>query len=313
MSWKTIGEDVTSILLDHGLPKEIILIIRDYHRRGLLNNGHDNLTGIDTVIYNDGEYMGEFLDGNRHGKGQLTTPLHVFNGTFVDNQMIGIGQKTSKENGGVRTGYFVDGYLEGYGHINYGDNEYFYGNFVNDDRDGFGCYTWADGSTYNGYYKDDMKNGKGVEIHADGSIKEGDFKNGKLNGYCTTQNADKSIIYRGEYVNGVKHGKGVLTQYGTTVEVIHNNGILSMGTSYSQINTGDVVKREIHYINNKIQGDYITHFPDGGKCSEIYRDSIPTDSTLVRESPQSLSFVEAHNPKKRKAIVEEEPIVKKSK
>lgn len=49
----------------------------------------------------------------------------------------------------------------GMGHLQYDENETYYGEFKNGLRNGKGKYTYKNGNCYNGEWQDDKKNGKG--------------------------------------------------------------------------------------------------------------------------------------------------------
>ena len=57
-------------------------------------------------------------------------------------------------------------------------------------------------------FKNSKKEGKGILYYPNGNYCEANFKNDKICGFGTLYNIDKSVIYKGDYLNNLKHGKG---------------------------------------------------------------------------------------------------------
>ena len=62
---------------------------------------------------------------------------------------------------------------------------------------------YADGSRYEGQAQDHKKNGQGVAIWGDGRRHEGQYRDNLPNGYGKFYNADGSLIFEGQWANGV--------------------------------------------------------------------------------------------------------------
>jgi hypothetical protein len=136
---------------------------------------------------NNGEYVGEFKDGKRHGKGTYTFP-----------------------NGEKYVGEFKDGKFNGKGTHTWVDGAKYEGEYKDDKRHGKGTCTFPDGEKYVGEFKDDKFNGKGIYTFPNGDKYVGEFKDDKFNGKgtFTYPNGEK---YVGEYKDNKRDGKGTHT------------------------------------------------------------------------------------------------------
>ena len=152
------------------------------------------------IIYEDGSsYEGGMQFGKRNGEGTLT----LLNGRYY--------------------GRFVDGLYQGRGKlVDENGNEY-NGTFRKGKKCGGGCIRYANGDAYDGEFKEDLFDGTGYYKYKKGGSIGGEFKNGLLNGKAVVVKVDdegKIIkVFKGEFVNGVKHGKGeVLDEKGNVIE-----------------------------------------------------------------------------------------------
>jgi hypothetical protein len=130
------------------------------------------------------KYEGEFLNGQRHGKGIYYYP----EGTVYDGEW-----KMNKKTGSGKY-HYVDGAI-------------YEGEWQNDKIHGKGLYQYSDGSMYQGSWEKDRKEGKGKFILPAGSFYDGDWKNDKRNGSGLHQYKDGGF-YEGEWKNDLQHGKG---------------------------------------------------------------------------------------------------------
>lgn len=104
------------------------------------------------------KYVGEFKDGNYHGKGIET---------FIA--------------GGSYFGEYKGGKRNGQGTHAFANGDKYVGEFRDDDYNGQGTFTFANGGGFSGEWKDDKPHGRGIETYADGSpAKEGVFENGRF-------------------------------------------------------------------------------------------------------------------------------------
>ena len=107
---------------------------------------------------NDDTYVGEYLNGKRHGHGVYT---------FA---------------GGARyEGQYADGVKNGQGTLLHPDGSVYTGSWRADKRDGLGRYQYANGDSYDGEWKADKKHGRGrYSYKSSGSAVEGQWSNGQL-------------------------------------------------------------------------------------------------------------------------------------
>ena len=123
----------------------------------------DCINGIGKQIKNGYTYIGEFKNGERHGKGTNTW-----------------------SNGNKYTGQWENNKMHGVGTIITGRGVKYEGEWMNGRKNGKGTCVWPSGSRYKGEWKDDYKHGKGTNIFPDGNKYVGKWKNGKRHGRATT-------------------------------------------------------------------------------------------------------------------------------
>ena len=191
-------------------------------------------------------YEGEInAQGEKHGKGRMTTPNYTRIGTWRDDEFTGWGRE-SRINGDVFEGRFVDGAIYGKGINQNKKGNIYVGEFVDSKREGKGGLK-THKIEYEGEFKNDKFNGKGKlkflrekheyegefknnEINgmgifkwSNGEIYEGEMTNGRMNGYGKYKYSNGQI-YEGIYVNGVKQGLGKLISSKSIYEGEFKNG-----------------------------------------------------------------------------------------
>lgn len=153
------------------------------------------MTGVGSYIFspesdgNDGtintEYIGNFLNGIRDGKGIFTF-----------------------SNGNEYIGNFKNNKSNGVGRMKYNNGDEYLGNWVYGKKDGLGIYTWKDGYIYMGDFKDSKMDGVGSCFNSKGElVYDGEWKRGQIHGngrYIWNKNK----WYEGEFQQGQKHGTG---------------------------------------------------------------------------------------------------------
>lgn len=174
------------------------------------------------------EYVGEFRNGKRNGKGRISYQLNgytaEYEGEWRDNMRCGHGryQKWST-GGGASHNYQYEGeWLD--------DKEHGIGVSLNSDQRGPHLSTVSE--EYSGEFKNGNRHGHG-KIVRDGfdgdfargkEIVEGEFVDGKLEGYAefTYVNGDK---FEGNFMCGNRHGLGKVTcANGVSYEAEWDNG-----------------------------------------------------------------------------------------
>ena len=110
-----------------------------------------------------GVYVGEEIDGKRHGQGTVTY-----------------------SNGKKYVGEFKNGKIHGQGTQTWSNGKKYVGEFKNGKRNGQGTMTYSDGRKYVGGVKNGRWHGKGVSTALDGqrwyTLYDGEWKKGKKHG-----------------------------------------------------------------------------------------------------------------------------------
>jgi len=110
-----------------------------------------------------GVYVGEGIDGKRHGQGTVTY-----------------------SNGKKYVGEFKNGKKHGQGTETYPNGSKYVGEFKNGKYNGQGTFTYSDGRKYVGEFKSWKQHGKGVSTARDGqrwyTFYDGEFKKGHFHG-----------------------------------------------------------------------------------------------------------------------------------
>jgi len=155
-------------------------------------------------------YIGEFLNGEKNGKGK-----EFLNGTIIfDGEYQNGKRKNGKE-------YYYENGNEG--KLKY-EGEYLFGEKWNGQgynakgelsleiKNGKGkmIQYYKNGKIkFEGEYINGERNGKGKEYYDNGELKfEGDYINGKKNGKCKEYYNNGKLKFEGEYLNGERNGKG---------------------------------------------------------------------------------------------------------
>ena len=102
-------------------------------------------------------YFGDWVDGERHGKGTYVHKSYSYTGDWVRDEITGFGK------------------------MDFQSGCYYEGHFRNNKYDGHGKYVCDNGSEYDGEYKEGKRNGYGRESLQNGDIYEGTWgmKGGK--------------------------------------------------------------------------------------------------------------------------------------
>ena len=108
------------------------------------------------------EYIGEFKNNMRHGKGKYT---HIANDKFK---------------GYIHIGEYLNNKRHGYGEAKWVTGEEYTGQYVKGLPNGFGIYKYANGDRYEGNFINDKMDGEGRYFHENGKIREGIWKNGRF-------------------------------------------------------------------------------------------------------------------------------------
>ena len=163
-------------------------------------------------IYKNGEYyIGEWQNGQRHGKGALyyKNDKIKYEGDFIKNKFEGDG-KYIWEDGEYYIGQFLDGLKEGKGILYYASGKIKYeGDFIKDKFEGNGKYFYENGEYYIGHFLNGQRHGKGTLYYKNKKVKyEGDFNEDKQegNGKFIWEDGE---YYIGQFLNCRSNGKGI--------------------------------------------------------------------------------------------------------
>ena len=207
MLWIYSGQ-VNKIGLPHGLGEKIF-------KNGIKQKGYwksGEMCGWGMILDAYGTiFMGPFFDGKGvTGLGEKFSlrKKAYYKGEFMDGEKSGKGEEDSNE------GYFVGNYYHdkknGKGKMKYklsGDE--YEGDYKNDLFDGQGHYIWKmTGQQYTGDYKAGMMHGKGLFEYSEGEYYKGDFVNGKKEGEGELHMGN-GRSYIGPFVNGRPNGIGI--------------------------------------------------------------------------------------------------------
>jgi len=172
--------------------------------------------GSGTIWYRgDFVYQGDFVNGNRTGKGKYTWgdgssyEGDVYEGDFVNGIQTGKGKYTWAD-GEVYEGDWVNGNQTGKGKKTWANGDVYEGDWVDDNQTGKGKYTWADGEVYEGDWVNGNRTGKGKKTWASGAVYEGDFVDGNRTGKGKYTWASGNV-YEGDFVDDIRTGKGKYT------------------------------------------------------------------------------------------------------
>mmetsp|Transcript_17541 Transcript_17541/g.66754 ORF Transcript_17541/g.66754 Transcript_17541/m.66754 type:complete len:1361 (-) Transcript_17541:88-4170(-) len=161
------------------------------------------------VSFDDGVYIGPFIDGKRHGKGEFVwraTGMQYIGFWFKD-RMHGNGTLVSGDGCWVYEGQFDDGERSGQGQYSFQGHESYVGAFKKGLYHGRGVLHVGQNYAYDGEWSEGVKSGLGKESTANGEQYTGEFAEDFRNGTGDCQYSDGSV-YSGSWSNGKRHGEG---------------------------------------------------------------------------------------------------------
>ena len=140
------------------------------------------------ILANGFKYVGDWKNGKKHGRGNLTLP-----------------------NGSLYTGEFKDDKIEGQGTFTSSDGRKYVGEWKDSKKNGKGTYTWPNGQEYVGEFKDDKRHGDGTNKFLHGGKYVGQFKDDKENGQGTLYSSTGTVLITGRWANGEFTGEGKIS------------------------------------------------------------------------------------------------------
>ncbi|XP_066911745.1 uncharacterized protein [Clytia hemisphaerica] len=188
--------------------------------------------GTGELLYPDGSiYKGEFDRGERSGQGTYTQPggvsyegqwMHdlkdgrgkmeyengdVYEGTWMQDMRIGQGVMVYSY-GGFYRGQWQSDLMHGSGVLELKDGSTYDGEFHYNKMCGSGKMKYKNGAMYNGEWQDNCQCGKGILTKPGQWSCDGHWQQGKQHGLCLLNDPVNNYSYEGQWVNGVKEGKG---------------------------------------------------------------------------------------------------------
>lgn len=142
--------------------------------------------------YEDGYYVGESADGQRHGYGCFYhNSGNYCEGNFVNDKCNGYGEFFFSD-GTIYKGQFKDNRLEGRGVVYFSNGDIYEGEFFNEQRHGQGIFYYKDDTRFNGHFVKGRKHGLGVRFYSNGERYEGNYSDDRREGKGTYYHKDGS-------------------------------------------------------------------------------------------------------------------------
>ena len=167
--------------------------------------------GWGMIILKGEIFIGPFYDGKGvTGKGEKFTlkKRAIYKGDFIDGEKSGKGEEDSNE--GNFLGNFYHDKKNGKGKMIYKlTGDIYEGDYKNDLFDGKGNYIWkATGQKYSGDYKNGLMHGNGLLEYSEGEYYKGEFVNGLKEGQGELHMSG-GRSYVGPFANGRPNGIGI--------------------------------------------------------------------------------------------------------
>ena len=280
---------------------------------GEFKNGTFNGQGT-YFYANGDEYLGEFKDGNKNGQGIFFfVNDDKYEGEYKDDKKNGQGTyyylAKDQFKGDKYVGEYKDGKKKGQGTYYFlADNQFkgnkYVGEFKDGDFNGQGTYFYANGDVYVGEFKDGMKNGQDIFIKTDKFIVQNSVKPSASNNStvekeqlgiaygqsnlpaCQGSDASKwsrcigeetlngHSQYKGEFLNGKRHGFGVMNALHPDFKGDKYVGEYKDGNYNGQgtFTWADGEKYVGEFKDHKLNGQGTYTFANGNKYVGEYKD-----------------------------------------
>ena len=184
-------------------------------------------------------YKGEFVKGQKSGKGEENSNEGQFIGSFYKDKKDGKGKMIYKLSGDIYEGEYKNDLFDGNGHYIWKTTGQEYkGEYKNGLMNGKGLFEWGEGEFYRGHFVNGKKEGTG-ELHmGDGRIFIGPFANGRPNGIGVY---DNGINFKGEmeFIDGKMNLEYIRRRYST-------NSLKSFNSNNSN-NKDEKIKMKYNY------------------------------------------------------------------
>ena len=182
-----------------------------YAYDGEYNAGLKSGNGREKIAASNELYIGDFLQDQRHGFGQLTytydddEPKYEYQGGFQEGKKSGKGHEKhySQSNKKIIQSYqgdYANGLYDGSGVLEQGGSTY-QGEFRAGKKFGSGVLKHSDGSSYSGSFDNDKYSGEGTLVFSDGSSYTGTWSNGQKNGLGKWTSKEGIVLHEGSFVD----------------------------------------------------------------------------------------------------------------
>jgi hypothetical protein len=226
----------------------------------------------EVVKYDNGEYIGEFKNGKRHGCGRYEWKNgNYYDGSWKYGNREGYG-RFDWSDGAYYVGNYKHSKMSGYGEEYFSDGGYYKGNYLNGNYNGQGELKYSNGDIYKGDFLNDKVNGYGEEYFSDGGYYKGNWKNGKFNGQGELKYSNGDI-YKGDFLNDKANGYGE--------EYFSNGGYYKGNLKNGKFNG----QGELKYSNGSIyKGDFLNDKRNG------YGEKINADGSYYKGNWKNDTF-----------------------
>eukprot|EP00808_Paulinella_micropora_P003421 g29939.t1 len=147
--------------------------------------------GIKHVYASGAVYKGDFVNGQRHGRGVYTSKEgHRYEGQWLYDMRHGHGVQKFVTGGkdakwtGTYVGHWSNNEKDGKGVFTYENGDKYEGDWRKGKKSGHGVYSFSNGDRYEGSFKNNNMHGKGTMLFADGSRLAGIWNDDELHGYA---------------------------------------------------------------------------------------------------------------------------------
>lgn len=206
--------------------------------------------GHGTLTYKNGDiYVGQFVNGKKNGLGKwLESGGDIYDGEWKDDRRNGKGIYTTAD-GTTLEGSFENNLKHGLGTVTLPDKTRYICTYSNDAEVGTAEFFFSNGDHAFGYIKDGNIDGSGRYEFKNGDVYVGCFKNGIFNGkgYYKWNASSSFKLFEGNYLDGKKHGKGVLK---------NADGRVFCG----------------NFVHNNLHGEVIETSPQGNKTKVLFKN-----------------------------------------
>lgn len=130
--------------------------------------------------------------------------------------------------------------------------------------------THANGDIYQGEWQDGKAHGQGVFVDKDGSLYDGSWNQDRQHGFGTEMWNRGQIVYRGDFVEGKKTGKGRFEFDGSHYEGDFVDGKFHGKGKYYFADSGKIYEGD--FVENNMHGNGVMVWPDMTRYEGEFRN-----------------------------------------